>query len=178
MPYLIDGHNLIPKIPGMNLNMIDDENYLIEMLQDFCRQQQKVVEVFFDRAPAGSEPKKKFGRLTAHYVRQGRSADSAIHERLQKLGGEARNWTVVSSDHAVQFSARQVRAQAIDSEVFAKQLALGSRTGAAGSKRPEGKNRSKSSIPPKSADRPESCSSPEEVNEWLEVFQPKPKRQP
>jgi hypothetical protein len=157
MPYLVDGHNLIPKIPGMSLKMLDDENHLIEVLQVFCRQQQKDVEVFFDRAPAGSAPKKKFGRLTVHFVRQGRSADSAIYERLRKLGGDARNWTVVSSDRAVQASARQEHAQAIDSEIFARQLAQGDRTAKTGS------------------DRTEFRSTPEEVNEWLEVFKKSPR---
>ena len=137
--------------------MLDDENHLIEVLQVFCRQQQKDVEVFFDRAPAGSAPKKKFGRLTVHFVRQGRSADSAIYERLRKLGGDARNWTVVSSDRAVQASARQEHAQAIDSEIFARQLAQGDRTAKTGS------------------DRTEFRSTPEEVNEWLEVFKKSPR---
>ena len=25
MPYIIDGHNLIPNVPGLDLNKIDDE---------------------------------------------------------------------------------------------------------------------------------------------------------
>jgi hypothetical protein len=44
MPYLIDGHNLIPKIPGMNLGDVDDETQLIEMLQEFCRRRRKQVK--------------------------------------------------------------------------------------------------------------------------------------
>ncbi len=159
MPYLIDGHNLIPKIPGISLKMIDDENHLIELLQVFCRQQQKDAEVFFDRAPAGSEPKRKFGRLTAHYVRQGRSADSAIDERLRRLGGAASNWTVVSSDHAVQASARQAHARTIDLGDFARMLF----------QRCEAER--------SDSDRPDYASSPEEVAEWMEVFRPKPRRQ-
>ena len=35
MSYLIDGHNLIPKIPGLTLRQMDDENELIEILQRF-----------------------------------------------------------------------------------------------------------------------------------------------
>jgi uncharacterized protein len=160
MPYLVDGHNLIPKIPGMSLKMIDDENHLIELLQDFCRQQQKDVEVFFDRAPAGSHPKRKLVRLTVNYVREGCTADDAIYKRLRKLGGEARNWKVVSSDRAVQAFARQEHAQAIDSEVFARQLLQVLRTSSAGT------------------DRLDHESSPEDINEWLKTFQQKPKRQP
>ena len=37
MPYLIDGHNLIPKVAGLSLKAVDDEMQLIELLQEFCR---------------------------------------------------------------------------------------------------------------------------------------------
>ena len=50
MPYLIDGHNLIPKIPGLSLEMLDDEDRLIELLQEFARVRRQRIEVFFDQA--------------------------------------------------------------------------------------------------------------------------------
>ena len=37
MPYLIDGHNLIPKVRGLSLQSMDDEMELVELLQEFCR---------------------------------------------------------------------------------------------------------------------------------------------
>ncbi|MBP1702274.1 MAG: hypothetical protein H6Q38_1381, partial [Chloroflexi bacterium] len=43
MPYIVDGHNLIPKIPGLSLRAIDDEMQLIELLQEFCRVQRKAL---------------------------------------------------------------------------------------------------------------------------------------
>ena len=120
MPYLIDGHNLIPKIPGLSLRSIDDELQLVNLLQDFCRQQQKNAEVFFDNAPVGYAKTQKFGKVKAHFVRRGLTADSALIKRLKQLRGEARNWVVVSSDHAIQAAARQARAQVLPSEVFAR----------------------------------------------------------
>ena len=51
MPYLIDGHNLIPKL-GLRLDSIDDESELIAILQEFSRRERRQVEVFFDGAPA------------------------------------------------------------------------------------------------------------------------------
>jgi hypothetical protein len=122
MPYLIDGHNLIPKIPGMNLGDVDDETQLIEMLQEFCRRRRKQVEVYFDNAPAGQPRARKFGLVTARFARAGQSADSLIHAHLQRLERSARNWTVVSSDHQVQAAARAARAKFISSEVFAREL--------------------------------------------------------
>lgn len=152
MPYIIDGHNLIPKIPGMSLQDIDDEIQLVNLLQEFCRIRRKQVEVYFDNAPPGSPGARNYGRVVARFVRQGRTADQAIQMKLKRLGGEARNWTVVSSDGEVQANARAVRAKILTAEVFAQQLfeALGD-----------------------TADsylEPESDLSPEEVEDWMQIF--------
>ena len=37
MNYIIDGHNLISQLPGIDLNMPDDEQRLIELLILFCQ---------------------------------------------------------------------------------------------------------------------------------------------
>ena len=60
--------------------------------------------------------------MTAHFVRKGRTADNAIHARLQKMGNAARNWTVVSSDREVLNSAKSVRAGRISADEFAQQI--------------------------------------------------------
>ncbi len=122
MPYLIDGHNLIPKIPGLSLRAVDDEIQLIELLQEFCRRQRKQVEVYFDNAPPDGVRARSYGMVTARFVRAGTTADAAIHNRLSKLGRTARNWTVVSSDQVVQNSAHAAQAQFISSETFARLL--------------------------------------------------------
>ena len=121
MPYLIDGHNLIPKL-GLSLEDPDDEMELIHLLQDFARIRRQPVEVYFDGAPAGQAGERKFGAVKAHFVRRGRSADSAIRSRLETLAGSAKNWVVVSSDHEVQNAARMNRARVTASEDFVKLL--------------------------------------------------------
>ena len=121
MPYLIDGHNLIPKL-GLRLDSPDDEAELIAVLQEFSRLSRRECEVYFDGAPAGQISTRKFGAVTAHFVRLGTTADSAIQARLAKLGRAARNWTVVSSDHEVQKAARTARAEVASSEEFARLL--------------------------------------------------------
>ena len=82
MPYLVDGHNLIPKTPGLTLGAIDVENHLIEILRAFCQNRKTQVEVYFDRAPIGQAGTKKFGAVKAIFVRTGKSADHAIRDRL------------------------------------------------------------------------------------------------
>lgn len=122
MPFIIDGHNLIPKVSGMSLKDMDDELQLVKLLQEFCRISQKRVEVFFDNAPPGSSGARTFGCVVARFIRQGRTADQAIQEKLRRLGGEARNWTVVSSDREVQVNAHAARAKTMRAEDFSRQL--------------------------------------------------------
>lgn len=121
MPYLIDGHNLIPKM-GLRLDSPDDEAELIAILQEFCRLERRQVEVYFDGAPAPHAGTRKFGSVTAHFVPLGTTADNAIRARLQKMGRTAKNWTVVSSDRQVQADARAAQAEIMSSDAFVGNL--------------------------------------------------------
>ena len=150
MPYLIDGHNLIPRA-GLRLDSIDDEMELIALLQEFCRREQKQVEVYFDGAPPSQAGTRRLGSVSAHFVRLGTTADDAISRRLKKLGRSARNWTVVSSDRQVQAEARAASAEILSSDTFAAVL----------------KQADNSSAKP-TEDKP---LSPSEVDEWLKLFE-------
>lgn len=123
MPYLIDGHNLIPKVPGLSLDSIDDEIDLIKLLQEFCHQTGKHVSVYFDNAQPGQPTRQGYGRVTAHFIRRGSTADEAITARLKGMGRSARNWTVVSSDRAVVHNAKSFGARTISAEEFSSRLA-------------------------------------------------------
>lgn len=150
MPYLIDGHNLIPKI-GLRLSEPDDEMELIYVLQEFARLKRQPIEVYFDGAPPASSGTRKLGTIKAHFISLGTSADSAMRSRLNNMGKSAKNWTVVSSDREVQSSARINEAKFISSEEFVKLLR---ETISKVNK----KNREEKSI------------SAKEVEEWLKVF--------
>jgi predicted RNA-binding protein with PIN domain len=119
MPYLIDGHNLIPKF-GLRLDSMDDEMELVSILQEFARLKRQKVEVYFDGAPVGSAGTQSLGTVRAHFIRLGQTADSAIRFRLNNMGKTAKNWIVVSSDREVQSSARVNQAQFISSEEFVR----------------------------------------------------------
>jgi predicted RNA-binding protein with PIN domain len=149
MPYIIDGHNLIGKIPGLRLDDLDDEQELIQILQDYCQQANKEAEVYFDRSASGHARANVHGRVTARFVRSGETADQAIARHLKRLGNAAANWTVVSSDREVQAAAKRARARLIASEDFSRDLAVS----------PEGEDRSDS---PKV--------SKDEIDEWLDLF--------
>ncbi len=155
MPYLIDGHNLIPKL-GLHLDSPDDELALVAILQDFLRLARSKAEVYFDGAPAGQARTRGFGAVTAQFVRLGTPADAAIQARLRKLGRAARNWIVVSSDHEVQNAARAAQAEALSSDEFAKQLKTM-------------RHRHKLDTAAKKSAGDAELSS-EELNEWLRLF--------
>jgi predicted RNA-binding protein with PIN domain len=150
MPYLVDGHNLIPKV-GLRLDSIDDEMELVAVLQEFARLHRRQIEVYFDGAPAGQAGTRNLSAVKAHFVRLGTTADAAISLRLKKMGRAAKNWTVVSSDRQVQAEARTVRANVLSSDEFARLL--------------QQTPRGETSKP--AADRKVS---PAEVDEWLKLF--------
>jgi predicted RNA-binding protein with PIN domain len=147
MPYLIDGHNLIPKL-GLHLDSADDEMELIGILQEYCRLERRQADVYFDGAPQAST--RKLGAITAHFVPLGTTADDAIRRRLKKMGKSAKNWTVVSSDRQVQSEARAAQAGVVSSEGFATQL-----------------KQARNAAPKQVDDRK---LSQQEVDEWLRLF--------
>ena len=122
MPYLIDGHNLIPHFGGLRLESPDDEQRLILLLQAFASTRRQKIEVYFDRAAVGKAGHQSFGQVTAHFVVREMTADAAISARLKQLGKSATGWTVVSSDREVQAAARRWGAQVLPSDEFARQL--------------------------------------------------------
>ncbi|MDO9546123.1 MAG: NYN domain-containing protein [Pelolinea sp.] len=124
MPYLIDGHNLIPKIPGIQLNHLDDELSLFAILDNYFKQIRKKGVVYFDHASHGAPTVPNTAYLQAHFVRKPSSADEAILLRLNELGGDARNYTIVTSDHWVADNARSAGASVVSSDDFARTLRL------------------------------------------------------
>ncbi len=115
---VIDGHNLIPKVPGIHLADPDDENKLIQMIGEYCRLSRTRADLFFDGAPAGSSPHSRLGLVSVHHVKQGGTADDAIIRHLRREGQNARNILVISSDHRVQVEAKALRAETMTSESF------------------------------------------------------------
>jgi predicted RNA-binding protein with PIN domain len=150
MQYLIDGHNLIPKL-GLQLESFDDELDLVARLQEYCRLRRSRAEVYFDGALPGQTGSRIAGAVTAHFVRKGSSADAAIEIRLERLGRAAKNWTVISSDHRIQRAAQAVHAGALSSEEFARLMSVA---------------QAESTVQSKS----ETHLSPDEVEEWISIF--------
>lgn len=151
MPYLVDGHNLIPHVPGLSLQDMDDEEKLLNLLADFARTEQVAIEVYFDRAAPGYVGTRISGRVKAVFVSTHTIADEQIIKRIHSLGGSVKNWTVVTSDRRIQGEARTKRAQVVEAAEFVLRMATARR------------------IHP-SADTTMPTLSPDEVDEWLNLF--------
>jgi predicted RNA-binding protein with PIN domain len=164
MNYIIDGHNLISKIPGLDLSMPDDEQRLIELLILFCQPGRHKVEVYFDRALIGQAGVTNHGRVQAHFVPERSTADDAIRKRLFALGRSAKTWAVVTSDRSVQAAAREAHAQVLSAQDFSDQLQASLR---------QTSLQPGSASPTPAADEPLSEA---EVREWEAIF--KEKRKP
>lgn len=122
MTYLIDGHNLIPKIPGLRLDQLDDEQGLISLLSSFCEIKNCHMEVIFDAGRVGEVRHFNHNRLKVHFVLPPAKADDAILLRLIAAKRSARNFIVVTSDRQVQERSRRSGAQVISSSIFARTL--------------------------------------------------------
>jgi predicted RNA-binding protein with PIN domain len=149
MPYLVDGHNLIPRL-GLRLDSVDDEMELVAILQEFARLKRREVEVYFDGAPAGHAGTRKLGAVTAHFIRLGQSADSAMRARLKNMGRSAKNWSVVSSDREIQGTAHASGSEVLTSDEFAGLL-----------------REARASAPKGNEDK---ILSKNEVEEWMKLF--------
>jgi uncharacterized protein len=153
MSYIIDGHNLIPKIPGLSLAQLDDEARLIQLLVTFCQRKGTRAIVFFDKASPGHQGGHAFGAVSAIFVSDRRKADDAIHDYLAVHKRETRNFIVVSSDRQVQRDANSLHARVLSTEAFANQL-IGCMT---------------PKVPDSGEGNP-GLLSPEEVAEWERLF--------
>jgi len=122
MTLIIDGHNLIPKIPGMQLSDMDDESQLVGLVREYCRRRRVKAEVFFDGALPGAKAGSGGGLVRVHNVRKGKTADSAMIAHLAGLGKAARNFILVSADRQVQSEARALGCVVLSTEQFAAEL--------------------------------------------------------
>jgi predicted RNA-binding protein with PIN domain len=146
---LIDGHNLIGRMPDLDLDDPDDEVKLVLRLRAYCSRARKRATVVFDSGlPGGPSDTLSGAGVKAVFASSGRSADGILLERIRGARNP-RGLIVVTSDQRIVDAARARHMRAIRSEEFAQQLVL----------------------PSKDADSADVQLSPEEVDDWLAIFQ-------
>ena len=119
MIFLIDGHNLIGKMPDIHLSDPDDEQKLVSRLSDWAGQdKRRRLMVYFDAGEFGgmgdmlSRPS-----VRVQFSRIGKTADSMIVKFMQSVKN-AQEFTLVTSDREIIFAARKRRIGYILSEEF------------------------------------------------------------
>ena len=164
MNYLIDGHNLIARTPGLSLSDPDDEAKLVQLLRRWTAAdaRRKVTVIFDGGLPAGEARHLSGGGVKAIFAPNNSSADAVIIRRIEAIGNPP-EFVIVTSDRAVANAAARRRIAVQLSEVFAANMM---------SDRRFGKDESTD------AQRPEApAMNPDEMQEWLSLFGPEPETQ-
>jgi predicted RNA-binding protein with PIN domain len=118
MIWLIDGHNLIGKMPGLRLDDPDDERKLLYQLHLFAQRARRRLTVVFDPGLLYVPPHKSpYADVKVHYARAGQTADRVILNML-RAAARPREITVVTSDRGLGNAARDLGAQVLSSEEF------------------------------------------------------------
>ena len=85
MPLLIDGHNLIGRLPDLDLDDPDDEAKLVARLRAYCIRARKHATVIFDRGlPGGRSRELSGGGVETVFASAGRTADSILRGRIHR----------------------------------------------------------------------------------------------
>nr|HID13731.1 hypothetical protein [Anaerolineae bacterium] len=150
MPLLIDGHNLIGRLPNLRLDDPNDEAKLVARLRAYCARTGRRATVVFDQGlPGGRSQELSGGGVEVVFAAAGRTADGILRGRIRRAR-DPRGLTVVTSDHEVIAAARARGARVMRSEEFAVHL--------------------RAPRPVDDGEEKDTHLSAEEIEEWLKVF--------
>ncbi len=159
MNYLVDGHNLIAKMPDLSLEDTHDEAKLVRRLQMWAAARRKrQVMVIFDRGVvAGKSVELSNNQVQVYFAPADQTADSLLVRHINHVQNPAEH-TLISSDRAIIAAAEARGMRYIFAEVFAAQM-----------------EEERQPPPPAPA---EPSLSEAEIAEWLDLFGPVPERPP
>jgi len=122
MPILIDGHNLIGRMPALSLADPDDERQLVALLLSYRARTRKPVTVVFDPGGAFALPEaRRHGGVEVIFAPHGSSADQVIARRVRRSRDPA-GITVVTSDRELAGEVVNYGARVKSAETFAAEL--------------------------------------------------------
>jgi uncharacterized protein len=171
MHYVIDGHNLIGKLPDLSLSDPDDEVRLTLRLKSWIAESKsREVTLFFDGGVPGGHLNRLSGRqIKVIFAPAGQTADSLITRHLQTLKNPG-NVTLITSDREIIRAAQVLRIRHLLSEEFVRRMGFAFQE-------EKGKEQSKKEITAVAPEKPDDPRlNPAEVQEWLDLFGPPPER--
>jgi uncharacterized protein len=169
MHYIIDGHNLIGKMPDISLKDPNDEVKLTMRIKNWVAESKKrQVTLFFDGGTLGSSLNRMSSRnLKVIFAPSGTIADSLIISHMRKLKNP-RDYTLVTSDREIIGHAKSLRIRSLLSEEFIERM------GFVFKEKSEKAPKVEKEVKP---DKPDATKISEaEVQEWLDLFGPVPER--
>lgn len=150
MPVLIDGHNLIGRLPALSLQDPHDEEKLVRLLKSYRARTGKRVTVVFDPGQAFHLAQtRRLGGIEVVFAPHGSTADAVIAKRVRS-SRNPRGWLVVTSDQRLAETVRGHGARVQSAEEFGSGLGTPVEAPAAWRETPP---------------------SPEEVEAWLALFE-------
>lgn len=153
MPILIDGHNLIGQLPGVDLSDPDDEAQLVMLLRRYAaRRRGRRVVVVFDGGVYGHPDNLNGYGVEARFAKSPADADGELIRRIRAIRRRD-EWVVVSSDRAVAGEAQARGIPVLSSQEFARRL--------------QALDLPRASLRDKRNDRPLTRA---EVEEWMRLF--------
>lgn len=154
MNYLVDGHNLIGKMPGIALDDPDDEAKLVMVLRRYATaNRRRNIIVIFDRGVYGHPVRLDGYGITCYFAQSPQDADTQIIRRIAQIERTS-DWRVVTSDRRVARAAQARKVRVISSTEFAATLLASPHI----------------KIDPNEEKPREVRLSPAEVEEWLRLF--------
>ena len=169
MHYIIDGHNLIGKMPDISLKDPNDEVKLTMRIKSWVTESKKrEVTLFFDGGIQGMTMNRLSSRnLKVIFAPAGKTADSLIISHLRKLKNP-REYTLVTSDREIIGDAKTLRIPSLLSEEFIERM------GFVFKEQSEKAPKTKKEAP---SEKPDVAKiSDADVQEWLDLFGPVPDR--
>ena len=157
MPILIDGHNLIGRLPTLSLGDPHDEEKLVRLLSSYRARTGKKITVVFDPGATYSLAEvRKVGGVEVVFAPHNSSADAVIGRRV----GASRNprgWLVVTSDQELAEKVLRQGARVQSAEAFGLQLGQS---------------------PESESDWRDTPLTPDEVEVWLGLFEDRAQKTP
>lgn len=160
MTYLIDGHNLIGKLPDIPLDDPNDEALLVQKLTSFTAKTRRKCIVIFDHGLPGGKSRMSTRSVTVIFAPHTSNADRLMIARISGAQNP-KEWTVVSSDNAVLDAAKRRKMETLKSSAFALLL-----------QRPPKTEKPGLDV------APDVRLSASEVDEWLKLFNDKNPKKP
>ncbi len=122
MDYLVDGHNLIGRMPGLALSDPDDEAKLVDLLGRWTlREPRHRITVVFDGGVYGHPSRLGSSRVRVIFAHLPRNADSVLEKLLQQVKSPGMT-VLVSDDRAITSVAADRGVHVVPCRVFLEQL--------------------------------------------------------